>query len=396
MQRREGASGREPAAAAHVFLIAGEPSGDLLGALLMRALRAAEPKIRFFGVGGDAMAGEGLASLFPISDIAVMGLAPVLRRLPLLIRRIEETARAVLAAAPDILVLIDAPDFTHRVARRVRRARPDLPILDYVAPTVWAWRPWRARAMRAYVDEALAVLPFEPAAFRRLGGPPCAYVGHPLIDRLAELTPMLEDEARREASPPLLIVLPGSRRAEVARLMPVFGEALAILARRGPFEAVLPVVPQVEADIHSALASWTIRPRLVTQAEKYGLFRRARAALAVSGVVTLELALAGTPMVVAYKVAAVEALLKFLVQVESFSLPNLALGEKIAPEFLQEQATPQALAAALAPLLGGGPEREAQRRGLARVRELILSAGPSPSAAAAARVLAHRRARSYP
>ncbi|WP_420845625.1 lipid-A-disaccharide synthase [Methylosinus trichosporium] len=373
------------------FLIAGEPSGDLLGALLMRALRAAEPSARFCGVGGEAMAEEGLASLFAMSDIAVMGLAPVLRRLPLLIQRIEETARAVLAAAPDVLVLIDAPDFTHRVAQRVRRARPQLPIIDYVAPTVWAWRPWRARAMRTHIDEALAVLPFEPAAFRRLGGPPCAYVGHPLVDRLAELTPSAEEETRREASPPLLLVLPGSRRAEVARLMPVFGEALAILARRFSFEVVLPVVPQVEADIHAALASWPIRPRLATQAEKYTEFRRARAALAVSGVVTLELALAGTPMVVAYKVAAVEALLKFLVRVDSFALPNLVLGERIAPEFLQEQATPQALAAALAPLLGGGAEREAQRRGLERARALVLSAGPSPSAAAAARVLAHLR-----
>ena len=245
--------------------------------------------------------------------------------------------------------------------------------------------------MRAHIDEVLAVLPFEPAAFRRLGGPPCAYVGHPLVDRIAELTPSAEEETRREASPPLLLVLPGSRRAEVARLMPVFGEALAILARRFSFEVVLPVVPQVEADIHAALASWPIRPRLATQAEKYTEFRRARAALAVSGVVTLELALAGTPMVVAYKVAAVEALLKFLVRVDSFALPNLVLGERIAPEFLQEQATPQALAAALAPLLGGGAERETQRRGLERVRALVLAAGPSPSAAAAARVLAHLR-----
>ncbi|MBY6242719.1 lipid-A-disaccharide synthase [Methylosinus sp. Sm6] len=378
-----------------MFLVAGEPSGDLLGALLMRALRAARPDVRFAGVGGEAMAGEGLASLFPMNDIAVMGLAPALR-LPLLVRRIAETARAVFAAEPDCLVLIDAPDFTHRVARRVRRARPAIPIIDYVAPTVWAWRPWRARAMRAYVDDVLAVLPFEPEALRRLDGPPCAYVGHPLLDCLAELTPTPEDDVRREASPPLLVVLPGSRRAEVARLMPTFGAVLGLLSRRVAFEAVLPVVPHVEADIRAGLTSWPIRPRLLTQAEKYGAFRGARAALAVSGVVTLELALAGTPMAVAYKVAPVEALLKFLVQVDSFALPNLVLDERVVPEFLQAEATPRALAAALEPLLLGGPEREAQRRGLARVRELIRSAGESPSQAAAARVLAHLRARASP
>jgi lipid-A-disaccharide synthase len=378
----------------HVFLVAGEPSGDQIGALLMRALRAARPDIRLAGVGGEAMAGEGLASLFPLSEIAVMGLLPVLRRLPSLVRRIEETARAVVAAEADCLVLIDAPDFTHRVARRVRRARPDLPILDYVAPTVWAWRPGRARAMRAYVDEVLAVLPFEPEAFRRLGGPPCVYVGHPLVERLGELTPSAEAESARESSPPLLLVLPGSRQAEVARLMPVFGDTLSLLAQRcGPIEVALPIAPHVEAEIRARLSSWPLRPRLLTQAEKYGAFRRARAALAASGAVTLELALAGVPMAVAYKVAPVEFLLRFLVQVEHIALPNLALGERVAPELLQGEATPQALAAALSPLLVGGSERAAQREGLARVRELVLAAGDRPSEKAAARVLARLGAR---
>jgi lipid-A-disaccharide synthase len=373
----------------HVFLIAGEPSGDQIGALLMRALRAARPDIRFSGVGGEAMAGEGLASLFPLSEIAVMGLLPVLARLPRLVRRIDETAHAVIAASPDCLVLIDAPAFTHRVARRVRRSRPATPIVDYVAPTVWAWRPGRARAMRAYVDEVLAVLPFEPEAFRRLEGPDCVYVGHPLVERLGELTPTREEAARREAAPPLLLVLPGSRRAEVARLMPVFGEALALLAQRcWPFEVALPVVPHVEAEILARLSSWPLRPGLLTQAEKYGAFRRARAALAASGTVTFELALAGVPMAVAYKVAPAEFLLKFLVEVEHMALPNLVLGARVAPEFLQQAATPRALAAALAPLLAGGPEREAQREGLAQLRELVLAAGDRPSEKAATRVLA--------
>ncbi|WP_312030612.1 lipid-A-disaccharide synthase [Methylosinus sp. H3A] len=374
----------------HVFLIAGEASGDLLGALLMRALRAAQPDIRFSGVGGEAMAREGLASLFPLGDIAVMGLLSPLRRLPQLLERIERTARAALEAEPDCLVLIDAPDFTHRVARRVRRARPALPILDYVSPTVWAWRPGRARAMRAYVDEVLALLPFEPAAHERLGGPACAYVGHPLLDCLDALTPSAEDLAAREAGPPLLLVLPGSRHAEVARLMPVFGAAVAILADRcGPLDVALPVVPHVAEEVDRRLASWTVRPRLLTQEQKPAAFRRARAALAASGAATLELALAGAPMAVAYKVAPVEWPLRILVSVDSIVLPNLVLGERLIPEFLQGRATPAALAAALEPLIRGGDERAAQTSGLARVRARMLAEeGRSPSARAAERVLA--------
>ncbi|MGZ9409515.1 MAG: hypothetical protein ACXW3J_02665 [Methylocystis sp.] len=170
--------------APRIFLVAGEASGDQLGAALMRALRAARPETVFSGVGGEAMAREGLVSLFPLEDIAVMGLIPVLARLPRLVWRIAQTARAVVDQAPDCLVIIDAPDFTHRVARRVRATRPDLPIVDYVSPTVWAWRPGRARAMRDYVDCLLALLPFEPQAHVRLGGPRCVYVGHPLVERL--------------------------------------------------------------------------------------------------------------------------------------------------------------------------------------------------------------------
>ncbi|BBU62636.1 lipid-A-disaccharide synthase [Methylosinus sp. C49] len=373
----------------HVFLIAGEASGDLLGALLMRALRAERPDIRFSGVGGEAMAREGLASLFPLGDIAVMGLVPVLRRLPRLLERIDRTARAVVETQPDCLVLIDAPDFTHRVARRVRRARPELPILDYVSPTVWAWRPGRARAMRDYIDEVLAVLPFEPAAHLRLGGPACVHVGHPLLDCLDALTPSAAELAAREEGRPLLLVLPGSRRAEVARLMPPFGETLATLAARcGPLDVGLPVVPHVAEEIEARLAGWPLRPRLLSQEEKPAAFRRARAALVASGAATLELALAGVPMVVAYKVAPIEWPLRVLIRVDSIVLPNLVLGERLIPEFLQQRAEPKALAAALEPLLRGGGERAAQSSGLERVRERMLADGRSPSARAAERVLA--------
>ncbi|HEY8125619.1 MAG TPA: lipid-A-disaccharide synthase [Methylocystis sp.] len=366
--------------APRIFLVAGEASGDQLGAALMRALRAARPETVCAGVGGEAMAREGLASLFPLEDIAVMGLVPVLARLPRLVRRIAQTARAVVDQAPDCLVIIDAPDFTHRVARRVRAARPDLPIVDYVSPTVWAWRPGRARAMRDYVDCLLALLPFEPQAHDRLGGPRCVYVGHPLVERLDELTRPSHDRGGARS----LLVLPGSRLAEVRRMTPIYGEALELLLReRADFEVAIPVAPHVEQTLQREVRGWPLTPRLIGQAEKFTAFRNARAALVTSGVATLELALAGVPMAVAYKVSHAESLLRFLIKVESIVLPNLIIGENIVPEFLQEAATPRALAEALRPLLRESAAREAQLAAFKRVRARLLEAGRTPSARAA-------------
>jgi lipid-A-disaccharide synthase len=326
------------------------------------------------------MANEGLASLFPLADIAVMGLIPVLARLPRLVKRIEQTARAVVDWAPDCLVIIDAPDFTHRVARRVRAARPDLPIVDYVSPTVWAWRPSRARAMRNYVDCLLALLPFEPLAHARLGGPRCVYVGHPLVERLDELTPHPHDHDGARS----LLVLPGSRLAEVRRMTPIYGETLELLLReRADFDVAIPVAPNMEQALRRELRGWPVTPRLIGQAEKFAAFRKARAALATSGVATLELALAEAPMAVAYRVSRAESLLRFLVNVDSIVLPNLIIGENVVPEFLQEAATPRALADALRPLLGESAARDAQLAAFKRVRARLLEAGRAPSARAA-------------
>ncbi|WP_343040068.1 lipid-A-disaccharide synthase [Methylocystis heyeri] len=369
----------------HIFLIAGEASGDRLGALLMRALRRAGDVV-VSGVGGEEMAREGLNSLFPFGDLAVMGLLPVLARLPRLVRRIEETARAIIADPPDCLVLIDAPDFTHRVARRVRAARPDLPIVDYVCPTVWAWRPGRARRMRAYVDHVLAVLPFEPDALARLGGPPCDYVGHPLIEHIDMLAPI---GVEKPAEGPLLI-LPGSRRAEIRRMMPVYGQAAGILAREFPaLDMAIPVVPHVEAVLREELSHWPVKPRLLSQQEKFSAFRAARAALVTSGVATLELALADVPMAVGYRVAPIESLLRFLVTVDSIVLPNLIVGSRPVPEFFQGAAAPGALADAVSAVLREGPSRSAQLNAFKVLRTRILSAGAEPSARAARIVLGY-------
>jgi lipid-A-disaccharide synthase len=302
--------------------------------------------------------------------------------------------RGVVAAfpppRPDVLVIIDSPDFTHRVARRVRNFMPGLPIVDYVSPTVWAWRGGRAAEMRGYVDHVLALLPFEPAAHRRLGGPPCTYVGHPLLERLDDLTPDAEDRRRRESKPPLLLVLPGSRRSEIERLMPVFATTLERLADKiGSFDAVLPAVSHLEDEIRKRVASWRVRPRIISsEAEKFAAFRSARAALAASGTVTLELALAHVPMVIAYKLSRIEFQARHFISVTSIVLPNLILGENVVPEFLQERCAPEALADALGRLIAGGYERDAQDLGFARLGEMLrLQPGEMPSMRAADIVL---------
>ncbi len=374
-----------------IALVAGEHSGDQLGFKLIRALREAwDGDVALLGVGGEAMEAEGLKSLFPIADIAVMGILPVLARLPTLMARIGQTAGAIIEARPDALVIIDSPDFTHRVARRVRRAMPDLPIVDYVSPSVWAWRPGRARAMRAYVDRVLALLPFEPDAYVRLGGPPCVYVGHPLIERLQMLRPNEDEARRRDAEPPIVVVLPGSRRSEINRLMNEFGAALDVLREAvGPFRLVLPTLPHIEAKVRALAASWRQSPKIVLgEAEKFAAFRNARAALAASGTATLELALAGVPMVGAYKVGIIEEQLKYLIKVPSILLPNLILGERAIPEKLQRDCNPPELGVALADLMRDGSARQAQLDALARLDQLMrLPDGRPPSAHAAVAVM---------
>jgi lipid-A-disaccharide synthase len=378
-----------------VVVIAGEHSGDALGAKLIAALRRLTGgNVTFSGVGGEEMAEQGFSSLFPLEDVAVMGPLAILKRLPVIIRRVHEAVDATIAANPDVLVIIDSPEFTHAIAKRVRRRAPQLPIINYVSPSVWAWRPWRARRMRPYVDHVMALLPFEPAAHARLGGPPCSYVGHPLIERLATFRAADADglaERLRISGKPVVVVLPGSRRSEVERLMQPFGEALDRLRLRGyAFEIVLPAVTSVRALIEEKARAWPLVPHLVHgEADKLAAFRLARAALAASGTVSLELGLAGTPAVIAYRVDAVAAQLRFLLQVPSVVLTNLVAGENIYPELLQEDCTPEKLAAALAQLLEESPQRAAQLAGLAKIPPLMAVPEGSPSDAAAQVVLRH-------
>jgi lipid-A-disaccharide synthase len=375
-----------------VFLIATEESGDRLGASLMKVLRQRlGGAVRFEGIGGRAMASEGLTSLFPIEQLSIMGLAAVVKQLPMILRKIRETAEAVTQASPDILVIIDSPDFTHRVARRVRARDSAIPIIDYVSPSVWAWRPGRARAMCAYVDHVLALLPFEPEAYRRLHGPPCSYVGHPLTEQIATLRPGTDEQRRRGEQPPVLLVLPGSRRSEVRHHLAVFGATLGLLQAGGvAFELILPTMSHLADAVREGVANWPVQPRIVIgEQEKRAAFRIAHAALAKSGTVTLELALAGVPMVTAYRTGAIEAwMLMRAINVSSVILANLVVGENVVPEFLQRDCTPEKLSGALRDVLEESALRRRQVDAFARLDAIMSTGDATPSTLAADIVLA--------
>lgn len=375
-----------------IFLIATEESGDRLGANLMKVLRQRlGDGVRFEGIGGRAMAREGLDTLFPIEELSIIGLAAVVKELPKILGLIKETAIAVTEAAPDVLVIIDSPDFTHRVAKRVRAKDPSIPIVNYVSPSVWAWRPGRARAMLKYVDHVLALLPFEPEAYQRLHGPPCSYVGHPLVEQLASLRPNADEAKRRAESPPVLLVLPGSRRSEIRHHMAVFGQTVALLQERGvAFELMLPTMPHLQETVVEAVKGWPVQPQVVIgEQDKRAAFRIAHAALAKSGTVTLELALAGVPMVTAYRVGAIEAfILRRAIRVSSVILANLVIGKDVIPEFLQEDCTPEKLAEALCDVLSDSAMRREQLEAFATLDTVMPTGDQPPSVRAADIVLA--------
>ena len=375
----------------HIFLVAGEESGDRLGGALMEALKQrCGGRVRFSGVGGAQMSAQGLTSLFPLGELAIIGFATIPMSLPRILRRIRETADAAVAAKPDVMVIIDSPEFTHRVARRVRQHAPAIPIVDYVCPSVWAWRPGRAKAMRGFIDHVLALLPFEPAALWKLDGPPSTYVGHPLSERAAALRPNAAEAARRLANPPLLLVLPGSRAGEITRLSNVFGQAVALVRERiGELEVVVPTVPYLANLVRRCIDEWDVPARIVIDpAEKDAAFRTARAALTKSGTSTLELAVAGVPMVAGYKIPLIEELVGHLmVKVPSIILANLVLGEKAVPEVLQRSCTPDELAKALLPVISDAPERRRQIEAFGRLDAIMEIGSAAPSDRAAAAVL---------
>ncbi len=332
-----------------VAVVAGEVSGDLLGGDLIAALKAAhDGPVELIGVGGDALTAQGLHSLFDFSELSIMGLTQVLSRLPSLIKRINQTASAIIAARPDVLIIIDSPDFTHRVAKKVRAALPRLPIVNYVCPSVWAWKEYRAKAMLAYVDRVLAVLPFEPEAMKRLAGPETVFVGHRLTndpDLLRVRSLRAERPIRSVGEEKTILLLPGSRSAEIKSLLPVFGEAAREFSQRnGKTRFLLPTVTRREALVREMAAKLPIPVEVTVGAEeKWKAFAEADAALAASGTVILELGLATVPVVSAYKTDWLIKLLAGRIKIWTGALPNLIADYAVVPEYINEVVRPGSL-----------------------------------------------------
>ena len=385
-----------------LFLVAGEPSGDLLGGALVAGLRQlCGDSLAIEGIGGATMAAQGLVSRFPMEELSVMGVAEVLPRLPNLLRRIRETGDAVAQAAPDALVTIDSPDFTLRVARRARRLRPQLKVVHYVAPSVWAWRPGRAAKMAKVVDHVLALLPFEPP-YMEAAGMSCDFVGHPvaaLPQATAAEVAALRAELAISPGQPVLALLPGSRRGEVGRLAPVFAEVVRRLRRRDPGLAVLVpaaagVVDLLDSSLKPDDAGWphVLDPRSFAadawERRKRTAFAAADVALAASGTVSLELAAAGTPMVIAYDASALTAMLvKRLVRIDTATLVNLVTGTRTIPEYLFENCTAERITPAVEVLLDDPAAAAAQRAAADSAMLLLGRGGEAPGLRAARSVL---------
>jgi lipid-A-disaccharide synthase len=352
--------------ALRLAVVAGEPSGDLLGADLVRELAIQTGhKPELIGVGGERLMDQGLVSLFDYSELSIIGFSAVIAQLPKLVRRIGQTADAIIAARPDCLLIIDSPDFSHRVARKVRKALPDLTIINYVCPTVWAWKPERAPAMRGYVDHVLSIFPFEAEIVERLGGPPMTYVGHRLVDDPGLVEARRTQIARRKRAKGqeqrLCLILPGSRRSEVARLGDVFGAAAERLAELDPdMQFVLLAGSHVERQIRDKVLGWDVNCRVVSgDTAKWDAFGRADVAIAASGTVLLELALAGVPHMSSYKLDPIARLLFNMITTWTGALPNMIAGHVVISEFYDNQVRAERLARMADQLARDTPHRAA-------------------------------------
>src|SRR5271163_2535204 len=385
-----------PASPTTLMLVCGEPSGDQLGAELMAGLNAvAGNSVRIVGVGGTAMTAQGLESLFPLDDTAVMGLREVVPRIPAILRRVREASDFALRTHPDAVVLIDSPDFTHRIAQRLKRIDKSIRTVNYVAPQVWASRPYRASRMAHYFDLVLALLPFE-APFFEAHGLHATVVGHPVIERAKRMTGGAALRARLGIAPDakVLAVLPGSRMNEVRLLMSPFRDAVARLAGEIPgLVCVLPTVPHVASAVRYRTDNWPTPIHILDgETDKFAAFDAADAAFAASGTVTTELALSATPMVVGYKLGWLTFVLaRPFITARFATLGNVILDRAAIPEFLQKDCTTENLAQAMLPLLADTPERRKQIADLKLVAEKLGLGGEEPSLRAARALLAFVR-----
>ncbi|MEI4470290.1 lipid-A-disaccharide synthase [Frigidibacter sp. MR17.24] len=383
-----------------IYLIAGEASGDRLGAALIAGLRTLAPGVEVHGIGGPLMEAEGLVSLFPMEELSVMGIWEVLPKYRQLKARIAEAAADCLARAPDALITIDSPDFGLRVQRLVRAAQAGgtggqtgrIRQIHYVAPSVWAWRPGRAMKMATAVDHVLALLPFEPP-YMEAAGMTCDFVGHPVVcEPRADAAEVAAFRAAHDIAPdaPLVLALPGSRKGEVSRLAARFDESLMRLRDRVPeMRVVLPTVRGVSVMVREMSARWPVAPIIVeTPEDKRAAFAAADLALAASGTVSLELAANRVPMVIAYDMAPLSrVLIGMLLKIDTVTLVNLVSDTRAVPEFLGRACRPEAIAPALAALVDPGPARAAQEEAMALTMQRLGEGGEPPGLRAARSVL---------
>jgi lipid-A-disaccharide synthase len=366
-----------------LFLVAGEPSGDRLGAALMAGLQQLSPGVSFAGVAGPLMQAQGMTSLFPMEELSIMGIVEVLPKYLHLKRRIRETAVACLASGAKALITIDSPDFGLRVAALVRATDPTIRTIHYVAPSVWAWRPGRAEKMARVIDHVLALLPFEPP-YMTAAGMTCDFVGHPVVSEpLASPT----EVAAFDGQGPLILTLPGSRRGEVSRLTPIFGQTLAQLHRAHPdARVVLPTLASIEPLIRDLTADWPIQPQIITDPGlKRGAFAAADVALAASGTVSLELAANDCPMVIAYDMNRLTLwLMRRAARIDTVTLVNLVSDSRVVPEFIGTACTPNLIAPALLNTL---TNPQAQQSAMALTMERLGKGGEPPGLRAARSVL---------
>ncbi|MFD2207317.1 lipid-A-disaccharide synthase [Kiloniella antarctica] len=376
-----------------IYLIAGEPSGDQLGARLMAALKhETKGEVRFAGIGGERMAAEGLVSLFPIHELAVMGLAEVLPHIPNILRRIKQTKVDVEEQRPSALVTIDSPGFSLKVSKGLKGK--GIPLIHYVAPSVWAWKKKRAQKVSTYLDHLLTLLPFEPPYFEK-HGLASTFVGHPVIEAEGAFTEIKREQLCSElglsTEAPTLAVLPGSRRGEVAKLGPVFKETVALLAKSIPdLQCIIPTVSNVKSTVEALTCDWPVKVRVVEGVDgKHKAFRCANAALAASGTVALELAVDRVPTVIAYKVAPITAFIaRLLIKIKFASLPNILLDREVQPERIQEDCTAEILARDIECLLLDGTRKQEQINSYGEVIKLLKCGDEMPSTKAAKTILA--------
>lgn len=366
-----------------IYFVIGEISGDTLGVELLSGFKAQGVEVEPLGIGGPKMQACGLKSLFDISEIAVMGISGVVGKLPTIFKRVNHVAKDIIKQEPDAIVLIDSPEFAKQVAKRVKKKLPNVPIIKYVCPSVWAWREHRAKSMTAYIDHILAILPFEPDLLKKLEGPNATYVGHPLARLAGKVT---KKEKRIPALIPTVLLMPGSRRGEISRLLPVLKETVALLEERGnKIKYVLPAVPHLIDEIRKETDTWPQEINIIEgEKAKIEIFAKADLAIATSGTAILELAMYMIPCISIYKLDRALNAIRFIIKAWTAALPNLIADKIIIPERINEFAHPQYIARLAEGILSKGPERDAQLQGFELVHKRMKQKDDPANIAASA------------